>query len=62
MISEGTKRKAEALLRLKQRNEEKQKKAEVARTVKELEEEEKKEKLMKSMNETMTKLNLSLDM
>lgn len=61
-ISEGTKRKAEALIRLKQRNEEKQKKAEIARTVKELEDEEKKEKLIKSMNDTMTKLNMSIDL
>ncbi len=50
------------MLRLKAKNEEKQKKAEIARTVKELEDEEKKEKMVKTMNETMSKLNMSLDL
>eukprot|EP00347_Sterkiella_histriomuscorum_P016680 403352267 len=61
-ISEGTKRKAEALIRLKQKNEEKMKKAEYTKTVKELEEEEKKLKLLKNINESESKLNLSIDL
>jgi len=61
-LSEGAKRKAETLLRLKQKNEQRIMRLEVAKTIKQQEEEEKKEKFEKSMNDTMSKMSLSLDM
>ncbi|CDW74617.1 UNKNOWN [Stylonychia lemnae] len=61
-ISEGTKRKAEALLRLKQKNEEKMKKVEIVKSIKELEEEEKKEKYQLELSKSNSKVNLSLDL
>lgn len=60
-ISEGTKRKAEALLRLKQKNEDKLRKVEMTNVVKELEEEERKQKLLLELTKGDEKLSLALD-